>query len=48
MGKWIVNWVAVSGEVCSEEFNSKSDAQNFIQYNDWQRGEHPKLEEVDE
>ncbi len=44
---WQVRWFSDGGEECCEEFNKKSDAQNFMQYNDWQGNEHPKLSEVE-
>ncbi len=42
---WQVKWFTNNGEECSEDFDDKSDAQNFIKYNDWQGNEHPKLSE---
>ena len=45
---WEVYWFSCTGEECVESFNSQSDAQYFIEYNDWQKNEHPKLREVKE
>lgn len=49
MGKtiWQVQWFSATGEECVEDFDNKSDAQNFLEYNDWQKNEHPKLTECE-
>ena len=43
---WIVEWKSKQGYI-REEFTTKEDAQNFIQYNQWEKGEHPTIKEIE-
>lgn len=43
---WEVYWYSSTGEDCVETFDNERDAQAFIEFNDWQKNEHPKLRKI--
>ena len=42
-----VKWYSSDGEECSEDFDSKLEAMAFMEYNDFGRKAHPKLETIE-
>ena len=45
---WEVYWYTRTGEECVEEFETQSDADTFIQFNEWEGNEHPRKRKVAE
>lgn len=43
---WIVEWKS-KGDYVREQFNTQEEAQNFVEYTEWQRGEHPTIKEIE-